>query len=571
MSRFLHLSLALSSIVWLPICTQAHMQMSWPYPLRSPLDPDVPVDEKDYDMTSPLLADGSNFPCKNYQNDTDGYVTKATYISGGTYDMWLNGTTEHDGGSCQLSLSYDNGVSFKVIKSMIGGCPLTHNYNFTVPSFAPSSDSALLSWSWFNLVGNREMYQNCARVQIISGPNQRYRRASPYRRQASSMDQLPDMFVCNVGNGCQTIEGQEVVFPDPGNDVVYGQDAIVPGPGPGFTIQGAAISTSTSSDSGASSTAGSTLLDASATTTSNPSSSTTAIGTTSTAPSTTTTGSGSAAMFFTNLSTTLVTTTTATTFPSLLLADRTTTSSPFSSRTSFATNDAGTMTNSNVLLTSPTTTTATTTITTMTTTSSPFSSRNNLATNGTETMIDSTTFTTSPMTTATTAATTTASNLAKSDFVAYSTTTSTTLTTSAISTLTSTFFTFPITRDTIPTTFTTLARVASTSTSTSSTSATSLPLPCVPGTFTCNTLFSFSQCIATTTGTTYIHMGPVAPGTTCVNGQIVRENDGPCTPNGALFCNGERSFYMCDQGGLVDMGPVAPATVCRDGEILAAR
>ncbi|KIW98192.1 uncharacterized protein Z519_01776 [Cladophialophora bantiana CBS 173.52] len=529
MSRFLPLSLALSSILWLPICTQAHMQMSWPYPLRSPLDPDVPVDEKDYDMTSPLLADGSNFPCKNYQNDTDGYVTKATYISGGTYDMWLNGTTEHDGGSCQLSLSYDNGVSFKVIKSMIGGCPLTHNYNFTIPSFAPSSDSALLSWSWFNLVGNREMYQNCARVQIISGPNQRYRRASPYRRQASSMDQLPDMFVCNVGNGCQTIEGQEVVFPDPGNDVVYGQDAIVPGPGPGFTIQGVAISTSTSSGSVASTTAASTLLDAS-TTTSDSASSTTTIGTTTTVPSTTTTGSGSAAMFF-NLSTTLVTTTTTTTFPSFLLANMTTTSSPFSSGTSFTTNSTGTVTDSNVFMIAPTTTTTTTT----------------------------------------TAATTTASDLARSDFVAYSTTTTPTLTTSATSTLTSTSFTFPITRDTIPTTFTTLARVASTSTSSSSTSATSLPLPCAPGTFTCNTLFSFSQCIATTTGTTYIYMGPVAPGTTCVDGQIVRENDGPCTPNGALFCNGERSFYLCDQGGLADMGPVAPATVCRNGEIVAAR
>jgi hypothetical protein len=97
------------------------MQMSSPYPLRSPLDPDVPVNEKDYDMTSPLLADGSNFPCKNYQNYTDGYVTKEAYVPGGTYDMWLNGTAEHDGGSCQLSLSYDNGVTFKVIKSMNGG------------------------------------------------------------------------------------------------------------------------------------------------------------------------------------------------------------------------------------------------------------------------------------------------------------------------------------------------------------------------------------------------------------------------------------------------------------------
>ncbi|KAH0842866.1 hypothetical protein FOPE_08052 [Fonsecaea pedrosoi] len=242
MSPLLHTSLALS-LLWLPLCTQAHMQMSWPYPLRSPLDPDISPDEKDYNMISPLFADGSNFPCKNYQNTPDSYVTKATYLAGGTYDMWLNGTVPHDGGSCQLSLSYDNGATFKVIKSMIGGCPLTHNYAFTIPSFAPSSDSVLFSWSWFNLIGDREMYQNCARVEIVGGASTRHRRGSPYRRQVASMDRLPNMFVCNVNNGCQTIERQEVVFPDPGSDVVYGQDAIVPDPGPGFTINGVAAST----------------------------------------------------------------------------------------------------------------------------------------------------------------------------------------------------------------------------------------------------------------------------------------------------------------------------------------
>ena len=47
--------------------------------------------------------------------------------------------------------------TFKVIESIIGGCPLNYTYNFTVPDFAPSSDTALLSWSWFNLIGSREM------------------------------------------------------------------------------------------------------------------------------------------------------------------------------------------------------------------------------------------------------------------------------------------------------------------------------------------------------------------------------------------------------------------------------
>ena len=246
MPNLLSPSLILTSLLtWLPICTQAHMQMSSPYPLRSPLDPDIPWYEKDYDMTTPLFADGSNFACKHYQTDDDSYAIKATYVAGGTYQMSVAGTASHKGGSCQLSLSYDNGHSFKVIKSIIGGCPLSNTYSFTVPENAPSSESVLFSWSWFNIVGNREMYQNCARVKIISGPNQRFKRELSTKRQYSPLTQLPDMFVCNVNNGCKTIEQREVVFPDPGTDVSYGQNEITPDPGPGFVITGSSSSTTT--------------------------------------------------------------------------------------------------------------------------------------------------------------------------------------------------------------------------------------------------------------------------------------------------------------------------------------
>ncbi|KIW12855.1 hypothetical protein PV08_08042 [Exophiala spinifera] len=265
-------TLVLSSLLTcLPLLTNAHMQMSWPYPLRSPLDPDVPYYDKDYSMTSPLLADGSDFSCKHYQfSDTydQANVIKATYYAGNTYNMSIAGTAVHNGGSCQLSLSYDNGETFKVIKSMIGGCPITLTYDFTIPSFAPVSDSVLLSWSWFNLAGNREMYQNCARVRIASNPSQKYRRGL-WTRQ-SSMSELPDMFVCNVDNGCTTIEGSEVVFPDPGNDVVYGQDLVAANPGPGFTTSG--VSSSTTSAAGSGSGASATTSTSSNTGTSSPAS-----------------------------------------------------------------------------------------------------------------------------------------------------------------------------------------------------------------------------------------------------------------------------------------------------------
>lgn len=133
-----------------------HMQMSWPYPLRSEFNPATPESEIDYSMTSPLNADGSNLPCKGYQNDRP-IETTVTYAAGSTYNMTLAGSATHGGGSCQLSLSYDNGATFSVIKSMIGGCPLTSTYDFTVPTFAPNG-VALFAWTWQNYEGNREFY-----------------------------------------------------------------------------------------------------------------------------------------------------------------------------------------------------------------------------------------------------------------------------------------------------------------------------------------------------------------------------------------------------------------------------
>lgn len=125
--------------------SQAHMEMSWPYPINSNLDPTVDYSLKDYSYTSPLNGDGSNFPCKGYQTQTP-YVSKATYLAGQTYNLTLAGSATHGGGSCQLALSYDNGATFKVIESMIGGCPLVSAYDFTIPSFAPSASDALLAW-----------------------------------------------------------------------------------------------------------------------------------------------------------------------------------------------------------------------------------------------------------------------------------------------------------------------------------------------------------------------------------------------------------------------------------------
>ena len=124
--------------------------------------------------------------------------------------MTLAGTATHGGGSCQLSLSYDNGGSFYVIESMMGGCPLTTTYDFKIPSDV-ANGNALFAWTWFNLVGNREMYMNCADVTISGGSSSVSAFESAY----------PKIFVANVANGCSTVENQQTVFAHPGNQVIY--------------------------------------------------------------------------------------------------------------------------------------------------------------------------------------------------------------------------------------------------------------------------------------------------------------------------------------------------------------
>ncbi|KAL1996528.1 hypothetical protein VTN49DRAFT_8128 [Thermomyces lanuginosus] len=193
-----------------------HIQMSEPLPIRSPLDPNNGPETKDYSYTSPLSPDGEDFPCKGYANDPAKPV--AEYVAGQQYTMKTAGSAVHGGGSCQLSLSYDK-QRFTVIKSIEGGCPLAGSYTFTIPPDAPSGQ-ALFAWTWFNKIGNREMYMNCAWVTIKGGSQKRSHPRHIIRRQ-DSFSSRPPIFIANVNGpgGCTTIAGQEVKFPLPGPDV----------------------------------------------------------------------------------------------------------------------------------------------------------------------------------------------------------------------------------------------------------------------------------------------------------------------------------------------------------------
>ncbi|KAL7959968.1 hypothetical protein V8C34DRAFT_93215 [Trichoderma compactum] len=203
-----------AAVLGLAAVVNGHMEMTSPPPLRSKYNKlALAANDVDYSMTSPLEPTGVDFPCKGYHKllGTAAGASVATWAPGGSYGFSITGGANHFGGSCQVSLSYDKGQTFKVIHSYVGGCPPAgdSSYQFTVPTDAPAGE-AMFAWTWFNQVGNREMYMNCAAVTIGAGK----------KRDASTpFSSRPDMFVANVHNGVCTYEGKDVQFPNPGPEV----------------------------------------------------------------------------------------------------------------------------------------------------------------------------------------------------------------------------------------------------------------------------------------------------------------------------------------------------------------
>ncbi|KAI5476929.1 endoglucanase [Pseudohyphozyma bogoriensis] len=176
-------------------------------PINSKFDPQTPESQIDFSMTSPLNADGSNYPCKGYNTAANiaALNSVATLEAGSTLTTNFSGTATHGGGSCQFALSYDGGETFAVIHSVMAGCPLATEYEVPIPSDAPTMNKALFAWTWYNKIGNREEYMNCAVVDVKGTSTKAFTAPALFRANTLS------------DGTCITVEGTEVVFPNPGD------------------------------------------------------------------------------------------------------------------------------------------------------------------------------------------------------------------------------------------------------------------------------------------------------------------------------------------------------------------
>jgi hypothetical protein len=196
---------------------------------------------------SPLDASGSNYPCQGPPLSVPAAGQSGnTMKKGEPFTQLFRGGAVHGGGSCQVSITTDLkptvNSKFRVIRSFIGGCPSAtqignfegkgadfdnpEQFKFTIPKDVPAGQYTF-AWTWFNKVGNREMYMNCAHVDIVGQGG-----------DDGFLNTLPLMFVANIGvvkPDCKTPEGISVDFPDPGLDPLSNDRAVqanITPPGP---------------------------------------------------------------------------------------------------------------------------------------------------------------------------------------------------------------------------------------------------------------------------------------------------------------------------------------------------
>jgi len=189
----------------------AHLRMDGSFPPKVVSEP-----------SNPLKPNGADYPCAAASY---GKAPK-NIAKGQNQKIQLRGTAVHGGGSCQVSITYDanpnKNSKFRVIKSFQGGCPMKIGGNiepgnpehvlpgltYQIPEDAPAG-RAVLAWTWFNRVGNREMYMRCAPIQITGSAGDQ-----------NKFSQRPEIFKANIGNGCSTPANMEINFPNPGSNVV---------------------------------------------------------------------------------------------------------------------------------------------------------------------------------------------------------------------------------------------------------------------------------------------------------------------------------------------------------------
>lgn len=237
-----------TALVALAASASAHLVLNTPVPF-----------EWEDSATQQAPLEPADFPCKQ-PGGTYAVTQMNTVAAGDELTVQIKGGATHGGGSCQFSITTDTKPNkdsqWKVLHSQIHGCvggPNNDNMsgdrndlnNPKIPVKIPENLPAgqyTFAWSWFNKLGNREFYMNCAPLEVTSGS------ANTASADISSViGSLPDMFVANLPpTECEVASGQDFNYPNPGDSVATGEGAM-----PGTAISGAGCAVMTALGAGA--------------------------------------------------------------------------------------------------------------------------------------------------------------------------------------------------------------------------------------------------------------------------------------------------------------------------------
>ncbi|KAF2717723.1 lytic polysaccharide monooxygenase [Polychaeton citri CBS 116435] len=161
----------------------------------------------------------SDFPCKQRQGVYD--ITAMNNMAvGDAQELNFTGSASHGGGTCQIAVTLDHEPDaksvWKIIQVFEGGCPIdadgnsgTHPFSFSIPEKFPNG-RASLAWVWYNRIGNREIYMNCAPITVTGGSDDK-----------SFFDTLPNLYVINLPTSeCSSQESVDQLIPFPGQFVM---------------------------------------------------------------------------------------------------------------------------------------------------------------------------------------------------------------------------------------------------------------------------------------------------------------------------------------------------------------
>ena len=146
------------------------MEIKAPAPRQSPYSAYYKSNNDiDWNLSSPIGDQDQLFKVFPCRGTLPGPV-QSKYKAGENIKLkFRRGFSDHDGGHCQFSVSYDNGMTFAVFHTIMKTCFLdSYNFNIKLPQDLTDYNSTLLMWSWINAIGKREYYTNCIDIAVVN-------------------------------------------------------------------------------------------------------------------------------------------------------------------------------------------------------------------------------------------------------------------------------------------------------------------------------------------------------------------------------------------------------------------